>query len=134
MMLDEGKPFTIWRALRSAEGLAWIAEDAFQIVHSDGNVTTDPELMFPTDSEIVGRQEGPRGSRRVCGHRRRRVQPGAGPLARLKTSGNVACNVLLTKAGVRWRILSMVGLACLLHSSCHATPSRQRPCRPAIAT
>ena len=34
-------------------GLAWITKDAFQIVHSDGNVTTDPELMCPTDSEII---------------------------------------------------------------------------------
>ena len=40
-----------------AEGLAWITEDAFQIVHSDGNVTTDPELMFPTDSAIIGQDD-----------------------------------------------------------------------------
>jgi hypothetical protein len=39
-----------------AEGLAWITEDAFQIVHSDGNAT-DPELMFPTDSEIIGQDD-----------------------------------------------------------------------------
>jgi hypothetical protein len=39
------------------EGLVWITEDAFQIVHADGNVTTDPELMFPTDSEIIGQND-----------------------------------------------------------------------------
>ena len=39
-----------------AEDLPGITEDAFQIAHSDGNVTTDPELMFPTDSEIIGQE------------------------------------------------------------------------------
>ena len=38
----------------AAEGLPDIAEDAFHIVHPDGSVTTDPELMFPSDSEILG--------------------------------------------------------------------------------
>ena len=37
-----------------AEGLPGFAEDAFHIVHHDASATTDAELMFPTDSEIIG--------------------------------------------------------------------------------
>lgn len=36
-----------------AEGLPDIAEDAFHIVHPNSSVTADPELMFPSDSEIL---------------------------------------------------------------------------------
>jgi hypothetical protein len=36
-----------------AEGLPGIAEDAHHIVHANGSVTTDAEIMFPTDSEIL---------------------------------------------------------------------------------
>jgi hypothetical protein len=37
-----------------AEGLPEYAEDAFHIVHPDGSVTTDAELMFPSDSDVLG--------------------------------------------------------------------------------
>jgi hypothetical protein len=40
-----------------AEGLPDIVEDAFHIVHPDGRVTTDPELMFPSDSVILGEED-----------------------------------------------------------------------------
>jgi hypothetical protein len=40
-----------------AEGLPDIVEDAFHIVHPDGSVTTNPELMFPSDSVILGEED-----------------------------------------------------------------------------
>jgi hypothetical protein len=40
-----------------AEGLPDIAEDAFHIVHPDGSVTSDAELMFPSDSVILGEED-----------------------------------------------------------------------------
>jgi hypothetical protein len=41
----------------TAEGFPDIVEDAFHIVHPDGSVTTDPELMFPSDSVILGEED-----------------------------------------------------------------------------
>jgi hypothetical protein len=41
----------------AAEALPNIAEDAFHIVHPDGSVTSDAELMFPSDSVILGEED-----------------------------------------------------------------------------
>jgi hypothetical protein len=37
-----------------AEGYSDVWEDAYQIVHPDGRVMTDPSLMYPSDDEISG--------------------------------------------------------------------------------
>jgi hypothetical protein len=44
----------------TAEGFPDIVEDAFHIVHPDGSVTTDPEIMFPSDSVILGEEDATR--------------------------------------------------------------------------
>jgi hypothetical protein len=51
-----GRPdhITAYMTKVPAEGLPDIAEDAFHIVHRDSSVTTDPELMFPSDSVVLG--------------------------------------------------------------------------------
>jgi hypothetical protein len=41
-----------------AEGFPDIAEDAFHIVHPDGRVSMDPELLFPSDGEVPRGDEG----------------------------------------------------------------------------